>query len=121
RRAEADTSGQRPDDGQVFDPAVPLGSRHLQQAATLFTARIIPTRLPHHHELVPMDGTAVNPPARPFGRAAVIALVLAAVTLAMYSPTFLESFEFINSDDTDYVTNNPHVQSGLNLDSIEWA
>src|SRR5262249_23292767 len=28
---------------------------------------------------------------------------------------------FINSDDTDYVTKNPHVQDGLTLDSIWWA
>lgn len=31
------------------------------------------------------------------------------------------NFEFINFDDTLYVTNNRHVQSGFTLDTIKWA
>src|SRR5262249_62024751 len=57
----------------------------------------------------------------PLGPPAWIALALAAVTLALYSPTYLSDFEFINSDDPDYVTANAHVQSGLNFDSIWYA
>jgi tetratricopeptide (TPR) repeat protein len=31
------------------------------------------------------------------------------------------SFDFINFDDPDYVTENPHVQAGFTSDSIAWA
>jgi tetratricopeptide (TPR) repeat protein len=57
----------------------------------------------------------------PLGRPALMAIALVAATFAVYAPTFLGDFTFINSDDTDYVTQNPHVQSGVNLDSLAWA
>src|SRR5262249_17722608 len=67
--------------------------------------------------------TPDSPPPRrlPLGHPALIALALAAVTLALYPPTYLSDFEFINSDDPDYVTANATVQSGLNFKSIEYA
>ena len=45
------------------------------------------------------------------------ALVLA--TLATY--VSVRHFDFVNYDDPDYVTNNPHVSEGLTPDSIRWA
>jgi len=48
-----------------------------------------------------------------------ICLLLAAVTLAVYWP--LENFEFINCDDHDYVTENPHILAGFTWLGVEWA
>jgi len=47
----------------------------------------------------------------------VLLLVLA--TLAVYFP--VRHFPFINYDDTLYVTENVHVQSGLQWDTVQWA
>jgi tetratricopeptide (TPR) repeat protein len=40
-------------------------------------------------------------------------------TLLVYAPVF--RFGFVNFDDPDYVTNNPHVRNGLTMDGIVWA
>jgi hypothetical protein len=50
---------------------------------------------------------------------AVILLVLALVTLAVYWP--VTHFDFVNYDDPAYVTSNPHVQAGLTGTAIAWA
>ena len=47
-----------------------------------------------------------------------IAALLAALTLAVYSP--VAHFEFINFDDPAYVS-NPHLESGLTPAGISWA
>jgi protein O-mannosyl-transferase len=57
------------------------------------------------------------PPARP--ASPWIAIALALVTLAVFSP--VTSFQFVNYDDTDFVTANPHVQAGLTAESFRWA
>jgi tetratricopeptide (TPR) repeat protein len=44
---------------------------------------------------------------------------LAASTLAVYWP--ITRHEFVNYDDTDYVTANPHVQAGLSAKGFAWA
>jgi hypothetical protein len=46
-------------------------------------------------------------------------VLLAVITLV----PFLEvvSFDFINYDDTSYVTGNPHVRGGLRAQNIAWA
>jgi len=49
----------------------------------------------------------------------VIAGLLAAVTLVTYTPAF--KAEFVDYDDTDYVTQNPHVLPGLTKAGIVWA
>jgi len=49
----------------------------------------------------------------------LLALLLAAITLCAYWPTF--SNGFINYDDPGYVTNNSHIHSGLNASNIAWA
>ncbi len=52
-------------------------------------------------------------------RALVVCLLLAAVTLAVFWPAV--HHEFINYDDPDYVTENPHVQRGLTREGLAWA
>ncbi|RJP89666.1 MAG: tetratricopeptide repeat protein [Desulfobacteraceae bacterium] len=49
----------------------------------------------------------------------LIALGLIAITIAAYAKIY--SFEFINFDDTCYVTKNERVQQGLNSDNVVWA
>lgn len=53
------------------------------------------------------------------GRIYIWCLVLAVATLAIYSPVV--THPFINYDDRDYVTENPHVQAGLSAQTIAWA
>src|SRR2546428_817699 len=48
-----------------------------------------------------------------------VCLLLAVVTLAVFSPGIWN--DFVNYDDPDYVTANAHVQSGLNRANIIWA
>jgi hypothetical protein len=50
---------------------------------------------------------------------AVICLALAVVTLAVYWP--MSRHDFINLDDEQYITANPHVTSGLTLTNVAWA
>jgi hypothetical protein len=48
-----------------------------------------------------------------------IYLALLISTLAVYAQT--ASFEFVNLDDPDYVTRNPHVQAGWTAEGVKWA
>jgi tetratricopeptide (TPR) repeat protein len=50
---------------------------------------------------------------------AVLCVLLAAVTIALYSPVLGHSFVIM--DDQDYVTGNPHIQNGLAWTTIKWA
>jgi tetratricopeptide (TPR) repeat protein len=50
---------------------------------------------------------------------AVLCLALAVVTLAVYWP--MSRHDFINLDDEQYITANPHVTSGLTLTNVVWA
>jgi protein O-mannosyl-transferase len=61
---------------------------------------------------------SVHPP-QSSGRIYIWCLVLAVATLAIYSPVI--THPFINYDDRDYVTENPHVQAGLSTQTIAWA
>ncbi len=47
------------------------------------------------------------------------ALLLAAVTVLLYFP--VAHHPFLNLDDNQYVTANPHVQAGLTWETVEWA
>jgi Flp pilus assembly protein TadD len=49
----------------------------------------------------------------------LLAMLLALVTIALYWPAL--HCDFINLDDDDNVTNNFHVQGGLNWEGIKWA
>jgi protein O-mannosyl-transferase len=48
-----------------------------------------------------------------------IALLLAFITIVVFLPVAHD--EFINYDDLDYVTDNPHVENGLNWTDLKWA
>jgi len=50
---------------------------------------------------------------------AVICFALAVITLLVYSPLLWHGF--VNYDDPDYITNNPHVKAGLTWPGIVWA
>jgi tetratricopeptide (TPR) repeat protein len=57
--------------------------------------------------------------ARPRFLAWLLAALLALVTIALYWP--VTGYGFVNFDDSDYVTANPHVLGGLTWESIGWA
>ena len=66
------------------------------------------------------DGTPSRPIFHaPAKRALVLSLLLAAFTLAIYNQA--THFSFLNFDDDRYVTQNPHVQAGLTVDTVKWA
>ena len=48
-----------------------------------------------------------------------VALALAVVTLAVYSP--VRGHGFVDYDDGEYVFGNPHVLAGLDAESVAWA
>jgi protein O-mannosyl-transferase len=50
---------------------------------------------------------------------AVLCVLLALATIALYSP--VAGHPFLTFDDHDYVTANPHVHDGLAWSTIEWA
>ena len=52
-------------------------------------------------------------------RSWILALVLVIATIALYYP--VSHHPFVNYDDDVYVTENAHVQSGLNWDTVKWA
>jgi Flp pilus assembly protein TadD len=52
-------------------------------------------------------------------RIVFICLGLAIITFAIYWPVF--GNEFVNYDDTNYITENPHVLHGLNWSDLKWA
>ncbi len=52
-------------------------------------------------------------------RPRLIALLLALTTLVVFLPA--GRFSFLNYDDNDYVTDNPHVKTGLTSAGVKWA
>ena len=62
-----------------------------------------------------------KPPAPPAAatRTVWIYALLFAATIAVYARTV--SFDFVNFDDPDYVTANPHVRGGFTAQNIAWA
>jgi tetratricopeptide (TPR) repeat protein len=52
-------------------------------------------------------------------RPGVLCWLLALATLAVFLPVARQGF--VNYDDSDYVSENPHVQSGLKWENIIWA
>jgi tetratricopeptide (TPR) repeat protein len=52
-------------------------------------------------------------------RNALLCFVLAAVTVAIYSPAIGHSF--VKWDDSQYVTTNRHIQGGIDWNTIRWA
>ena len=59
-------------------------------------------------------------PAKTKGRFDLwICVALLAATFAVYFQS--REFAFVNYDDPDYVTNNPHILQGITPDGIRWA
>lgn len=54
-----------------------------------------------------------------FRKALIACIALAAAILLVYWP--VQTFDFVNYDDTYYVTANPQVQQGLTLEGIRWS
>src|SRR6185295_8500057 len=48
-----------------------------------------------------------------------VALALAAAAVVVYAP--VRGHGFVDYDDDEYVFRNPHVQSGLDAESVAWA
>ena len=65
------------------------------------------------------DRDAGAAPARGGWAALIVAVSLAVVTLAVWSP--ITRADFINLDDNVYVTENQHVARGLTAEGIRWA
>src|SRR5215469_160583 len=84
-----------------------------------------PTTVPQSPTTKAPERMAAPNPATPAGlltprrQMLLICLLLALITAAAYWPVTTNGF--INYDDQDYVTANPHVQAGLTLDSFRWA
>lgn len=55
----------------------------------------------------------------PARRTLVLCLLLAVVVLVFYNPVTHNGF--LNYDDQDYITANPHVRTGLTWATVEWA
>jgi len=49
----------------------------------------------------------------------ILGVLLAVATFVVYLP--VDHHPFVNYDDMVYVVNNPHIQSGLDWDTISWA
>jgi protein O-mannosyl-transferase len=55
-------------------------------------------------------------------RAGVLtALFLVSITALAYGRLWVEDIQFLNADDDQYVTENPHVRSGLSAANLWWA
>lgn len=71
------------------------------------------------NEEVSLSKTNTTPAPEAKGRVAVICLILAALTFAVFGRTIGDNF--INFDDIDYVTGNPIVTRGLAWPGVVWA
>lgn len=49
----------------------------------------------------------------------LLSLLLVFATVALYAP--VHHHKFVNYDDPGYVTENPHIRTGLDLDVVKWA
>src|ERR1041385_3558503 len=58
-------------------------------------------------------------PISPVRKLILISIALFGLTFLVFLPATRN--EFVNFDDTVYVTENPHVQSGLTLANLKWA
>ncbi len=62
---------------------------------------------------------SVEPSSSRASRNALLCLLLAVATIALYSP--VAEHAFLTFDDHDYVTANSHVRAGLRWTTIQWA
>jgi protein O-mannosyl-transferase len=78
-----------------------------------------PTAKPHARSVRRRSGTNRTRPVRKTKWTLWLALLLAAVTIAVYSP--VHSHPFAELDDGAYFYANPHVRVGLTWDTVKWA
>jgi len=64
-------------------------------------------------------GAAPSPSAKSRPTSLWISIFLVAATLLVYWP--VTHYEFVNYDDTDFVTANPRVQAGLTIAGFKWV
>ena len=64
-------------------------------------------------------GPSARPGRRSCGVRVLLCLLLAVMTLAVFLPVARHGY--VNYDDSDYVTANAHVQSGLKWENVVWA
>ena len=64
----------------------------------------------------PPEATTHPSPSR---QKLILCLLLAATTIAVYSPIL--GAPFLNYDDALHVTENPHTRAGLTWDTVKWA
>jgi protein O-mannosyl-transferase len=68
---------------------------------------------------VALNGSSSSTKASKPRLVALLAILLALGTAAVYAPAMRNSF--VNLDDPDYVTRNPYVLHGLNWTDLHWA
>jgi tetratricopeptide (TPR) repeat protein len=67
------------------------------------------------------DATPRSPDGRPDRRPLLLAVVLGALAVAAYAPVLAGGYQFLNVDDDEYATDNPHVKGGLSGPDLGWA
>src|SRR4051812_18531947 len=90
--------------------------------AARHSERVISTRSVPVPKMPSRPKKPENLPARdghPGRAAALIAGALFVLTLAVFWT--VADNDFVNYDDPDYVTSNPHVQEGFTWPNIKWA
>jgi len=65
---------------------------------------------------VPLSSKLFQSPAQ---RTLLLCLLLTAVVLVVYNPVIHNGF--LNWDDDQYITDNPHVRAGLTWATVKWA
>ena len=75
-------------------------------------------KIPHISRTMSEQPRAIRPAPNRF-LIIGLSLGLFLTTLLVYAPVY--GFGFVNFDDPDYVTNNPHVRNGLTMDGVIWA
>ncbi len=60
-------------------------------------------------------------PDSPQWHGALAAVGVAVLALSAYAPIWSGDYQFLNVDDDEYVTENPHVKAGLTKASLWWA
>ncbi len=86
----------------------------MSRSKTLPKTRAQVRKSPKPQEL---PGTA--PPLKGKTLNTSLCVLLAAVTIALYSPVF--GYSFVVLDDSDYVTANSHIHGGLRWSTVKWA
>ena len=72
-----------------------------------------------NNSVIPQTPPAIPTTLHTLPRTIVFCLLLAVATVAVYFPALHNGF--VNYDDPRYILHNPHLQSGLNWQTIHWS